>query len=509
MPDHLLILRHSGDFYTKARKTRLRFQQRLAKNIQDALSSHYIPYQLDRTWSRSYLSTPDERAAEVLTRVFGLQSVSMVVARPWERMEDLVREGVAVFADSLRGKTFAVRASRRGERGKIPFDSLDIERALGRALLDAGAGKVRLADPEMIAYVEVEPGTSEAPGRAHFFYDKFRGWGGLPISVEGRALALVSGGFDSAVASWLMLKRGVQVDYVFCNLGGAAHRLGVLKVMKVVADLWSYGTRPRLYEVDFQPIAAELREKTRPLHWQIVLKRQMVRAAVALARRTGRVGVITGEAVGQVSSQTLQNLGVISQASSVLPVLRPLLGFNKEEILDLARKIGVYDLASAVGEYCDMVSRHPATKASLQHVLRDEAGLDPGLLHGLVEVCTSHDLRGLTPESLGPSGLETDRVPEGATVLDLRSTSAYKSWHWPGSLQLDFPRALEAYPSFDRERPYVLVCEVGLKSAVLAEKMQEAGFRAWHFGGGIKDLISLAEKQKLADLSLLAPAVRD
>ena len=82
-----------------------------------------------------------------------------------------------------------------------------------------------------------------------------------------------------------MLKRGVQVDYVFCNLCGAAHRLGVLKVMKVVADLWSYGTRPRLYEVDFQPIAAELREKTRSLHWQIVLKRQMIRAAVALHGR--------------------------------------------------------------------------------------------------------------------------------------------------------------------------------------------------------------------------------
>lgn len=506
MPDHFLILRHSGDFYTKARKTRLRFQQRLAKNVQDALSSHGIPYQLDRTWSRSYLSTPDERAAEVLTRVFGLQSVSVVVTRPWERLEDLVREGAAFFADSVRGKTFAVRASRRGERGRIPFDSLEIERALGRALLDAGAGKVRLDDPEVTAHVEVEPGV---PGRALFFHDKLRGWGGLPIGVEGRALALVSGGFDSAVASWLMLKRGVQLDYVFCNLGGMAHRLGVLKVMKVVSDLWSYGTRPQLYEVDFQPVAAELREKARSPHWQILLKRQMVRAAVAIARRTGRAGVITGEAVGQVSSQTLQNLGVISQASPVLPVLRPLLGFNKEEILQLARKMGVYDLASAVGEYCDMVPRHPATKASLQQVLRDEDGLDPGLLQALVEARAVHNLRALKPESLGPSGLETDRIPEGATVLDLRSASSYRAWHWPGSLQLDFPRALEAYPSFDRGRPYVLVCEVGLKSAALAEKMQEAGFRAWHFAGGIKDLMSLAEKEKLADLSLLAPAVRD
>lgn len=509
MTDHLLILRHSGDFYTKARKTRLRFQQRLGRNIEDALKSHGIPYRLDRTWSRAYLETPDERAAEVLTRVFGLQSVSTVEARPWEGLEDLVRTGVEVFAEGVRGRTFAVRASRRGERGGFPFDSLQVERALGRALLEAGAGKVRLDDPEVTAHVEVERGTSEVPGRAHFFYDKFRGWGGLPVGVEGRSLALVSGGFDSAVASWLMLKRGVQLDYVFCNLGGTAHRLGVLKVMKVIADLWSYGTRPRLHEVDFQPVAAELREKTRPLHWQIVLKRQMVRAAAQIGRRTGRVGVITGEAVGQVSSQTLQNLAVISQASPATPVLRPLLGFNKEEILGLARRMGVYDLASAVGEYCDMVPRHPATRASLQQVLRDEEALDPGLLRGLVESHAVHDLRGLTPESLGPSGLETDRIPEGATLLDLRPVHAWRAWHWPGSLQLDFPRALEAYPSFDRNRPYVLVCEVGLKSAALAEKMQEAGFRAWHFAGGIKDLMSLAEKEKKADLSLLAPAVRE
>jgi thiamine biosynthesis protein ThiI len=503
MPDHLLILRHSGDFYTKARKTRLRFQMRLAQNIEDALAAHDIPYRLDKTWSRFYLETPDLRAIEVLTRVFGLQSVSLAEPRPWAAMDDIVAHGVDLFAESVRGRTFAVRASRRGTVERIPFDSMDVERALGRALLDAGAGRVRLEDPEVTAWVEVEL------GKAHFFREKARSWGGLPISVEGKAVALVSGGFDSAVASWLMLKRGVELDYVFCNLGGTAHRLGVLKVMKVIADLWSYGSSPRLYEIDFQPVAAELREKTSPQNWQIVLKRQMVRAAEMIALRTRRLGMVTGEAIGQVSSQTLQNLAVISNAGRELPVLRPLLGFNKEEILDLARRMGVYELASAVGEYCDMVPRHPNTRARLRDIERDEAGLDPKLLKDLVAARTVWRLRNLPPEALGPSGLETSNIPEGATVLDLRPAYAWKAWHYPGSLRLDFPQALEAYPSFDRGRPYVLVCEVGLKSAALAEKMQQAGFRAWHFGGGIRDLMALAEKEKKVDLSLLAPAVRE
>jgi tRNA uracil 4-sulfurtransferase len=503
MADHLLILRHSGDFYTKARKTRLRFQTRLLKNVRDALSAHGIPHRLERTWSRTYLETPDAGAAEVLARVFGLQSVSIAEPRPWTELDDLVETALPFFAPGVRGKSFAVRASRRGERGKIPFDSMAVERALGRALLDrGGAARVDLDEPEAIAWVEVEP------GKVHLFHEKARGWGGLPIGVEGRALALVSGGFDSAVASLLMLKRGVELDYLFCNLGGAAHRLGVLKVMKVVADLWSYGYKPRLYEIDFQPVAAELKEKTRGQNWQIVLKRQMVRAAALLARRLRRLGIVTGEAVGQVSSQTLQNLGVISQASPEVPVLRPLLGFNKEEILAVARRAGLYELAAAVGEYCDMVPRFPATRALLTQVLQDEAALDPELLPRLVAARTVHRLRDLAAESLGPSSLETDHVPEGATVIDLRSLPAWKAWHWQGSLHLDFARALEAWPSFDRERPYVLVCEVGLKSAHLAEKMQQAGFRAWHFSGGIKDLMALAEKERQLDLSLLAPAVR-
>jgi len=503
MPDQLLILRHSGDFYTKSRKTRVHFQNRLLKNIRDALTANGIPYRLERTWSRSYLETPDARAAEVLSRIFGLQSVSVAEPRAWETLADLVETAVPFFAESVRGKSFAVRASRRGERERIPFDSMTVERALGRALLErGGAARVDLDEPEAIAFVEIEP------GKVHLFHEKFRAWGGLPVGVEGRALALVSGGFDSAVASWLMLKRGVELDYVFCNLGGAAHRLGVLKVMKVIADLWSYGYRPRLFEIDFQPVAAELREKTQGQNWQVLLKRQMVRAAALLSMRLRRLGIVTGEAVGQVSSQTLQNLGVISQASPEVPVLRPLLGYNKEEILAVARRAGLYDLAAAVGEYCDMVPKNPSTRARLPQILDDEKALDPELIYRLVKARTSYNLRDLSAASLGPSSLETDRVPDGATVLDLRSAPAWKAWHWPGALRLDFPRALEAWPSFDRTKPYVLVCEVGLKSAHLAEKMQEAGFQAWHFAGGIKDLMALAEREQGLAMSLLAPAVR-
>jgi thiamine biosynthesis protein ThiI len=503
MSDHLLILRLSGDFYTKARKTRIRFFKRLVSNLEDGLRLHGIPYRLEPTWSRLYLETPEPGAAEVAARVFGVQSVSEVQRRSWERLEDMVTTGVEIFGEAVRGRSFAVRATRRGDRDRIGFDSTRVESALGRALLDAGAGRVNLSAPEVTAHVELEPGT------AHFFFDKVRGYGGLPIGVEGKAVALVSGGFDSAVASWLMLKRGVQLDYVFCNLGGAAHRLGVLKVMKSIAERWSYGSAPRLHEVDLAPLVADLRQKVQPQNWQVVLKRLIVRAGAAVAHRGGRLAVITGDAIGQVSSQTLQNLAVITQASPAIPVLRPLLGFNKEEIMELARRIGIYELSAAVAEYCDLMSPKPATRAALRDVLRDEAAVDLDRLDRLVDARHVFDLREVDPGSLDARIPEVDQVPADATVIDLRSANAYRSWHWPGALHLDLPRALAAYPSFARGCRYVLVCEVGLKSAHLAEKMREAGFEAFQFRDGIKGLMALAEREAGLAAALLAPAVRD
>ena len=501
MPDHLLILRISGDFYTKARRTRMRFFRRLQANAEAALAAHGIPYRLEPTWSRMYVETPVPGAAEVLARVFGVQSVSDVERRSWERLEDVVSAGVAIFGDAVQGRSFAVRASRRGERERIGFDSSRVESALGRALLDAGAGRVNLSAPEVTAHVEIEPGT------AHFFFDKASGHGGLPIGVEGRAMALVSGGFDSAVASWLMLKRGVQLDYVFCNLGGAAHRLGVLKVMKRIAETWSYGYAPQLHEVDLTPLVADLRQRVRPANWQIVLKRLFLRAGAAVAHRGGRLAVVTGEAIGQVSSQTLQNLAVIDEASPAL-VLRPLLGFNKEEIVELARRIGVYDFAAAVAEYCDLAPPKPATRAGLREVQRDEAALDLTRLDALVDSRRVFDLRRADPEALGSQIPEVEEIPPGAAVIDLRSANAYRSWHYPGALHLDVPHALAACHAFARDRAYVVVCEVGLKSAHLAETMREAGFEAFQFRDGIRGLMAVAERE--AGLAaLLAPAVRD
>jgi diphthamide synthase (EF-2-diphthine--ammonia ligase) len=218
---------------------------------------------------------------------------------------------------------------------------------------------------------------------AYLFSERVDGAGGLPLGVEGRAVALLSGGYDSAVAAWLLLKRGVALDYVFCNLGGDAYERAVVQVGKALADEWSYGTRPRLHVVDFGDVLQELKEKTRDAYWQVVLKRLMYRAACTVAAERGAGAIITGEAVGQVSSQTLPNLRAIETVAT-LPVLRPLIGFDKDEIIDRARSIGTAALSEQVKEYCAIAPGYPVTAARVERVDAEEGRMDLSVLDAAV-----------------------------------------------------------------------------------------------------------------------------
>jgi len=480
----LLLLRFSGDLTTKAAYTRRRFVQRLVKNAKDALRAEGLRSRFERTHNRIFVDVEGEGALPVLARVFGVQSVSRVARRPWRELQDLVDGGVSLSREAVTGRRFAVRARRVGDRSRIAVDSQELARELGRALLPFAAS-VDLDDPEVEVQVEV------MPGQAYFMHETARGRGGLPLGVEGRALALVSGGFDSAVAAWLMMKRGVELDYLFCNLGGRAHQLGTLRVMKQIADQWSYGTRPRFHAIDFAGVSLDLRERCETRYWQIVLKRLMLRAATRVARECKAAALVTGEAVGQVSSQTLRNLAVISGATR-LPILRPLVGFNKDEILAVARQIGTYELSKVVGEYCAMVPSKPATAASSSVIESQEEMLDAERLARAVAERDMFPLRALDLQKLDLPELQIESIPEDVTVIDLRSKAAYRVWHYPDALFLDFANALRSYRQFDAGKRYVLYCEFGLKSAHLAELMREAGLTAHHMGDGLKAVIGQA-----------------
>ncbi|MDH3519556.1 MAG: tRNA 4-thiouridine(8) synthase ThiI [Myxococcales bacterium] len=489
----LALLRFSGEIGTKARATRLQFRQRLVQNLRDALASHGLSARLEVSHERIFVELPqhgpdptdsDALRDHPLARIFGIQSLSCVERRPITSLDAIVSSGVALFGDRVRAKRFAVRARRVGNRGVGALRSREVQVALGAALLPRSAG-VDLSAPDVTVHIELaEHGTS-------FFSERIGGPGGLPLGVEGAAVALLSGGFDSAVAAWQMLKRGVALDYVFCNLGGPLHLHGTIRVAKVLADRWSYGDRPQLHAIDFEPVAEALRASTQKRYWQILLKRLMLRAAAAVGRRGRAAAIVTGEAVGQVSSQTLQNLTVISRATDET-ILRPLIGFNKEDIIAAAGRIGTFELSKVIREYCALVSRRPATRAGLGVVEREEAKLDPAVLERAIDSRSVVDLRELALESLERPEISVERLPEKAVLIDLRPLEQYRSGHHPDALHLDFARALEAFPEFERGHTYVLSCEFGWLSAHLAQRMRRAGFDAYHFRGGQRALMRAA-----------------
>jgi tRNA uracil 4-sulfurtransferase len=488
---HLILLRLGGEVTIKSRRTRTAFLRQLGRNIGDALATAGIEHRLEPEWGRMFVRTDSAMAVQVLARVFGISSLSLVERETTADLDAIVETGTSYFRDIVAGRRFAVRARRTGTH---EFRSKDVEIRLGSALQPVSAG-VDLTRPDVTVHVEVRQDA------AYLFSERVAGAGGLPLAVQGRAVALLSGGYDSAVSSWLLLKRGVPLDYVFCNLGGDAYERAVVHVGKALADDWSYGTRPVLHAVDFADVLRELRDKTRAAYWQVVLKRLMYRAACIIADEIRADAIVTGEAVGQVSSQTLKNLRAIEKSAS-MPVLRPLIGFDKLEIIERARGIGTAALSEQVREYCAIAPGHPVTAASVARVDDEEDRLDMSVLERAVAERKRLDLRALQPSDLAAPYLFTETMPDGAVIIDCRPAAQFRAWHLKGAQHMEEWELLRDFRRLDRDPTYVLYCAHGIQTAYLAEKMQQHGYEAYSFRGGVRGVMKYAAERGL-NLSLL------
>lgn len=493
----LLLLRFSGDLTTKAKATRRRMISRLVENLRASISASGRAGKVLRERNRLLVSLEppdpekpnaptDEEMAQRLARVFGISSVSITHSIEWSSVEDILREGAAFGAPHVKDRRFAIRARRVGERNNVAISTGDIERQLGEILRPL-ASRVDLTNPEATVFVEVDP------DQAYFFIAKESGGGGLPLGTQGRAVSLLSGGFDSPVASWRLLRRGVEIDYVFCNLGGRQHEIETLTIAKRMADQWQPGTHPRFHSIDFDPVSREIQAKITTRYWQVILKRMMFRVAEAVAASRAAGAIVTGEAIGQVSSQTLQNLSVISEGTK-FPIFRPLVGNNKDEIIEESKRIGTHDLSAKVGEYCAIVPSKPATHAKLNVILRQEARMDPSVLAEAIESRTHFLLNDVDLDAWSAEEISTREVTKTDTIIDLRAKPAYTTWHYPDALFLDFLNALQAYATFDPKQRYVLYCEFGIKSAHLADLMRREGLDARHISGGLREVKRIAAK---------------
>jgi thiamine biosynthesis protein ThiI len=471
------LVRLAPELTTKSRRTRRRFQARLVLNIKDALAGVGGAHAVDDRWTRILVDAPNPEAPLRVARVFGVSSLSVVDATVEPDLDAIVEAGLALYREDVaRARTYAVQARRAGSQ---TFSSQDIRVRLGAALNPYG--KVHLDDPALTVSVEVRE------REAYLFKGRVAGEGGLPLGEQGTAVCLISGGFDSAAAAWLMLKRGVSLEYVFCNLAGAAYERSVASVAKVLADDWSFGERPRMHALDFAPVVDDLRAKVTPRYWQVVLKRLMYRAAESVAAEVGGDAIVTGEALGQVSSQTLGNLRAIDEVAT-LPVFRPLVGYDKLDIIELAEHVGTSALSARVHEYCAILPERPVTNARTAAVRDEESRVELGLIDEAVKSRKVMDLRALSAVDLVEPYVFIDHIPDGATVIDCRPEHQYRAWRYPGARHRAPQQVVEGARELEKGRAYVLYCEVGVQTAPVAELLQRLGYQVYSFRGGTRAL---------------------
>jgi thiamine biosynthesis protein ThiI len=306
-------------------------------------------------------------ATDRIGAVFGVANFSLVERTA--RDIDALRERILDSLDGAPFESFRID-TQRGDKS-FSLTSPEINRVLGAAVKERSHARVDLEKPEFTVFVEI------LPRDAFFGFNKIPGPGGLPVGASGRVVSLLSGGIDSPVASYRMMQRGCRLIFVHFHSAPYQDKTSQEKVRELLKRLTRHQFNSRLFLIPFGEIQRQIvAAVARPLR-VVLYRRMMLRIAEAIARREKAQALVTGESLGQVASQTLENMAVIQQAAT-LPILRPLVGMDKQEIIDQARRIGTFDISSIPDQDCCQlfVPKHPATKAGLADVEQAESHYD-------------------------------------------------------------------------------------------------------------------------------------
>jgi len=370
-----VIIRFGGELWIKKAWTRRLYERRLVRNIKKVLKHYEVPYsEIVRRHGRLFLRTNSAvEAAFRLARVFGISSVSPSLETS-SKLEDIVDRSVFLTSHVLKERnSFAVRCRRVGDQ---PYSSADVCRVVGQRILDEFGEKlslkVDLDKPDVRFGVEVRN------DEAFVYSDVIDGAGGMPLGTQSRAVGLLSGGIDSAVACWLVMKRGCPVMPVYFDNTPFTNETTTERALNVAEALfdWAVGFPRKVYVVQHGENLKKIIEDSSRRFTCLLCKRMMYRIAERLAEMMSAEGIVTGEAIGEQASQTLTNLRVLNDAVKKYPIHRPLLGFDKEETETIARKIGTYEVSSRKASGCTAAPSKPATMAKLEEVMEAEEKLN-------------------------------------------------------------------------------------------------------------------------------------
>ena len=365
------VLIHYAAEITLKGRNRPFFEKKLATNIHQTLRTETIDgVQRERGRIVVCLNTQSDSSQILsqLSRIFGIswyapayitsQNLEELSAEVLKRAQPFLKEDIPI-------KVVVKRSDKR-----FPLTSPQLSAQLGAQLVEKYRVKVSMKNPKLQIFIEI------AENQVYIFFQKIRGLGGLPVDVTGRVLCLLSGGIDSAVAAWLVMKRGCGVDFLHFHPFRENEMAINSKISDLINILTQYSFRAKAHFVPAAFFQLATLQTVPPKYDLVLFRRFMLRIAERIAKQEGLQAVVTGDSLGQVASQTLENLS--AQESSIsLPILRPLLSYDKEEIIALARELGTYPISIRFyKDCCSLLAPNPATKANIEKVETLEKELD-------------------------------------------------------------------------------------------------------------------------------------
>ena len=370
---HTFLLKY-GEIGIKG-KNRYLFEDALVRQIRYALKDVDGEFKVYKNQARIYVDCEGDYdyddAVEHLQKVFGLVGICPVVRMEDQGFEQLKKDVVAYMDEMYEDKNFTFKVESRRSKKTYPKNSMEISRDLGEAILEAFPDiKVDVHHPDVMVNIEVR-------GEIYVYSQIIPGAGGMPVGTNGKAMLLLSGGIDSPVAGYMISKRGVGIEATYFHAPPYTSERAKQKVVDLAKKVAKYSGPIKLHVVNFTDIQLYIYDQCPHDELTIIMRRYMMRIAEHFAKEDGCLGLITGESIGQVASQTMQSLAATNDVCT-LPVYRPVIGFDKQDIVDIALKIDTYETSIQPFEDCCtiFVAKHPVTKPNLNIIKRHEQNLN-------------------------------------------------------------------------------------------------------------------------------------
>lgn len=467
------IIKLHPEILMKSDTVRRRFVKVLAGNLRSVLKPIDETVVVVSHWDYLEVRHKNEnhrpKLIEKMQCTSGIHHILEVEESPFTDLHDIFIQTLPKVKDKIANKTFCVRVKRRGIH---PFSSMEVAQYVGGGLNQAvESAKVKLKNPDITVKIEIED------DKMLFVKARHEGMGGFPMSTQEDVLSLISGGFDSGVASYEFIRRGSRVHYLFFNMGGKTHEVGTKQMAYQLWERYSSSHKVRFTTVDFEPVVAEILTKIDDSQMGVVLKRMMVRVASAIAKKSRIEAIVTGEALGQVASQTLTNLSMIDKASDVL-VLRPLITRDKADIIATAERIGTADIAKSMPEFCGVISKSPTVKAVEHKLIATESEFNFDVLQHVIDTATTIDIRDIKHQAADTHAIETvNVVGNDDVVIDIRSLDEVDNDPLDvPHIHVPFYKLGSEFANLDNTKTYLLYCKKGVMSGLQAVYLKDKGF---------------------------------